>query len=269
MPADGSGEDYFFDVAALFHEIVDRVAVGDAFDALLDDGAVVEDFGDVVGGGADDFYAAVEGLLMRLCADECGQKGMMNIDDLLRELLDEAGGKHLHITGQDNQFDIVFAKQFDLLPLSLLLVLLCDWNHGVGDVVKVGVIFRVGMIADYQANFAGEFAGALAVEQIDKAVVVFGNKNGDARTVVRGGDAPLNRELFGDGSKPLWKILEVELETSEIPFDAGEIETFDAGLVLLEMQDVAAMPVDEIRDCGIKAFAIRTPQQEDGAVLQS
>jgi len=126
-------------------------------------------------------------------------------------------------------------------------------------VVKVGVIFRVGMIADHQRDFASEFAGALAIEQIHKAVVVFGDKNGHARTVVRGGDAPLNRKLFGDGSKPLWKILEVELETGEIPFQAREIETFDAGLVLLEMKDVAAMPVDKIRDRGVEAFAIGAP----------
>src|SRR5579864_4913654 len=86
MPADGSGEDHLFDVAALFYEVLDGVAVRDAFDALLDDGAVVEDFRDVVGGGADDFYATVKGLLVRLCADECGQERMMNIDDLLRKL---------------------------------------------------------------------------------------------------------------------------------------------------------------------------------------
>jgi len=127
-------------------------------------------------------------------------------------------------------------------------------------VVKVGVIFRVGMIADHQRDFAGEFAGALAVEQIDEAVVVFGNKNCHARTVVRGGDAPLNGKLLGDGSKPLGEVFQVELEAFEIPFDAGEIETFDAGLVLLEVKDVAAMPVDEISDCGIEAFAIRAPQ---------
>jgi hypothetical protein len=64
----------------------------------------------------------------------------------------------------------------------------------------------------------------------------------------------LNGKLLGDGSEPLWKILEVEFETCEIPFDACEIETFDAWLVLLEMKDVAAMPVDEVRDCGVEAF---------------
>ena len=134
---------------------------------------VIENFGDIVSGSADDFHAAVEGLLMGLGADECGQKGMVNIDDLLRKLLDKAGRKDLHIAGQNNQFDIIFAKQLDLLPLSLLLVLLCYWNHAVRDVIKVCVVFCVGVIADHQWNFAGEFAGALAVEQIDEAVVVF------------------------------------------------------------------------------------------------
>jgi len=110
MPADGSGEDHLFDVAALFYEVLDGVAVRDAFDALLDDGAVVEDFRDVVGGGADDFYAAVEGLLMGLGADEGGQEGMMDIDDLLGKLFDETGRKHLHVASQDDQFDIIFAK---------------------------------------------------------------------------------------------------------------------------------------------------------------
>src|SRR6202040_1396286 len=207
----------------------DRVAVRYALDTLFNDGSVVEDFCDVMGRGADDFYAAVEGLLMGLGADEGGQEGMMNIDDLLPKLLDKAGGKHLHIAGQDDEFDIIFPKQLDLLPLGVLLVLLCYWNYAVGDVVKVGVVFRVGMIADHQGNFAGEFASALAVEQIDEAVIVLGNKNGYTRTIVRAGDAPLNRKLLGDGSEPFWKVFQIEFETGEIPFDAGKIETFDAG----------------------------------------
>ena len=59
-------------------------------------------------------------------------------------------------------------------------------------------------------------------------------------------NAPPNRKLLGDGRKPLWKIFEIELEPFEIPFDPGEIETFFPGLVLLEVKNVAAMPVDEI-----------------------
>ena len=81
VPADCSREDYLFDVAALFHQVLDRVAVRYAFDALLDDGAIIEHFRDVMGCGADDFYAAVECLLVRFCTYECGQKRMMNIDE--------------------------------------------------------------------------------------------------------------------------------------------------------------------------------------------
>jgi hypothetical protein len=73
-------------------------------------------------------------------------------------------------------------------------------------------------------------------------------------------DAPLNGKLLGDGSKPFWKVFQVEFEPFEIPFDAREIETFDAGLVLLEMKDVAAMPVDKIRDCGVEALSIGASQ---------
>ena len=46
----------------------------DADDALLDDGAIVENFSDVVSGGAKDFYAAVVGLLVGLGANERGQE---------------------------------------------------------------------------------------------------------------------------------------------------------------------------------------------------
>src|ERR1700758_4770735 len=111
VPAYRAGEDYLFDVAALFYKVLDRVSVRDAFDTLLNDGAVIEHFGDIVSGSSDNFHAAVEGLLMGFGADECGQKGMVNIDDLLRKLLDKAGRKDLHIAGQNNQFDIIFAKQ--------------------------------------------------------------------------------------------------------------------------------------------------------------
>ena len=38
------------------------------------------------------------------------------------------------------------------------------------------------------------------------------------------------------------------------------VEDEDAGLVLLEMKDVAAMPIDEIRDCGVEALSIGAPE---------
>ena len=70
VPANGAGEDHFFKVAPFFHKVFKGIAMRNASDALFDDGAVVEDFGDIVRSGADEFYAALIGLLMGSCADE-------------------------------------------------------------------------------------------------------------------------------------------------------------------------------------------------------
>src|ERR1700694_2294429 len=72
VPTNGAGEDHFFKVAPFFHKVFKGIAMRDARDALFDDGAVVEDFGDIVRGGADEFYAALIGLVMGFRADKGG-----------------------------------------------------------------------------------------------------------------------------------------------------------------------------------------------------
>src|SRR4029077_12710169 len=74
MQADGAGEDNFFQIATLANEILDLIAVGDADNVLLNDGAVVEHFGDVVAGGADQLYTAFERLMIGAGAHERGQE---------------------------------------------------------------------------------------------------------------------------------------------------------------------------------------------------
>src|SRR6266851_6388172 len=89
VPADGAGQYDAFHVTAFFDKVFQSVAVRDACHALLDDRSIVEDFRDVVRGSADEFYAPLEGLMMRLGTHKGGQERMVNIDDLLREMLDE------------------------------------------------------------------------------------------------------------------------------------------------------------------------------------
>src|SRR5277367_6486750 len=97
VPANGAREDDLFDVAAFLDEFVDGVAMRYALDALFDDRAVVEHLGDVMRRGANEFYATVKSLLVRLGSDKRGQEGMMNVDDPLRKLLDEVCRQHLHV----------------------------------------------------------------------------------------------------------------------------------------------------------------------------
>ena len=55
-------------------QVLDGVAMRNARDVLFDDGAVVENFRDVMSGRADQLDAALERLMVRLCANERGQK---------------------------------------------------------------------------------------------------------------------------------------------------------------------------------------------------
>jgi len=61
-----------------------------------------------VGGGADEFYAGVVGLLMGLAADEGRQERMMDVDNLLRVAGDEIAREHLHVPREDDEVDISF-----------------------------------------------------------------------------------------------------------------------------------------------------------------
>ena len=68
------GEDYFFQVAALADQVLHGVLVGNAHHLLLDDGSIVEHFGDIVAGGADQFHAPLKRLVIGPRANEGRQK---------------------------------------------------------------------------------------------------------------------------------------------------------------------------------------------------
>jgi len=109
---------------------------------------------------------------------------MMDVDDLLRKLLDEIRGEHLHVAGQNDQFDLVFAEQVELLVFRFRFVLLGHRDDVIGNVIKISVVPGIRVIADHQRDLAGEFPDALPVEQINEAVIVFGNKDGYAGAIV-------------------------------------------------------------------------------------
>src|SRR5262249_40933931 len=107
-------------------------------------------------------------------------------------------------------------------------------------------------------NVAREFAVPLAVEQVDEAVVVFGNENSDARAMAAFDDAPLHAEPYGDWCKCFREIRKVYLETVETPLDAREIETLQPRDVLLEMENVPIALIQELRNGRVQPFLIRT-----------
>src|SRR5579862_7123304 len=239
----------------------------DSCDSLFDDWSIVEDFRDVVRSGADEFYAAVVRLLVRLGTNERRQKRVVNIDDLLQVVANEIRREDLHVSSQDDEVDFAFAEELDFLFFGFGFVFFGDRNHFVLDAIEIGVAFRVGMVADDERNVAREFAVALAVEQVNQAVVILGNKNGDARPMAAFYDAPLHAEPDGDWCKCFCEIRDVDLKTIETPLDAREIKTLSARDVLFEMENVAVALIQELRNGCVQSFLIRTLDQKHTAVL--
>src|SRR5438552_17565640 len=80
MIADRARQHAPLDIASFADEILGRVTMADAFDVLVDDLPLVEIAGDVMRGGADQFDAALMGLVIGPCALESGQERVMDVD---------------------------------------------------------------------------------------------------------------------------------------------------------------------------------------------
>ena len=102
------------------------VAVVDADHVLLDDRALVEVGGDVVGGRADQLHAAVEGLVVGPGALEARQERVVDVDRLARQPAAHVVGEHLHVAGEHDEVDAELLVQAHQLGLGLGLGLRGD-----------------------------------------------------------------------------------------------------------------------------------------------
>ena len=107
MKSDRVSKNLPLHVSAFALQVSDAVAVTDAGDLLLDDGAVIELLGDVVSGGSDDLHTSGSGLLVRIGAGEGGQEGVMDVNAASVPRLGKGGRENLHVAGEHHQIDLV------------------------------------------------------------------------------------------------------------------------------------------------------------------
>ena len=117
-----------------------------------------------------------------------------------------------------------------------------------GHAEEIGVALGVGMITDDQGEIASEFSIALAMKQIHQAVIVLGNEDGHAWPAIAQDDDPVHAELVRDRAKRSIEIVQSQAEAAEFPFDARQVAALFAGLMLLEVQNVAIVAVDELAE---------------------
>ena len=111
MPAHGSRQHYLLQIAAFLEQVIEGIAVGNSNHILLDDGAIVEDFRNVMTGRADQLHTTRKRLMIRFGTNKCRQKRVVNINDSLWILVDELVRKNLHVSRQHNEIRRMVSEQ--------------------------------------------------------------------------------------------------------------------------------------------------------------
>jgi hypothetical protein len=139
-----------------------------------------------VRGGADDFHAAIESLLIRLGAGERRQKGVVNVEDAGGVLRDEIRGEHAHVF---REHQIIRAEWLDEFQQPRLMRL--AGQALVADAMKRQVELaherrQPGMVADDGAHLRIPFPEGVADQDVAQAMMFLGGEHHHALGLYRG-----------------------------------------------------------------------------------
>lgn len=200
-PLDSSRQHLALDVGALLDQVLGAHAVVDPSHALLDDGALVQVGRDEVGRGADDLDTAVVGLVVGLGALERGQEAVVDVDDLAAHGGAQGGREDLHVTGEDDELDVVLLDEVEDLALLGGLGVLGDGQVVELDAVALGQGRKVGVVGDDDGHVDAQLARLSAEEQVVEAVANFGDHDQDAHLAGDGPDVVVHLQLGGQGGE--------------------------------------------------------------------
>ena len=84
--------------------------MGDAHQILLNNRPIVQDFGDVVAGRADQLHTAYKGLVIGLGSYKRRQKRVMDINDAPRILSQKFMWQNLHVARQHDKVRLMLSQ---------------------------------------------------------------------------------------------------------------------------------------------------------------
>ncbi len=184
MQPHGPGEGQTLRVAAFADQILHLVTVTDVGRGLLDDRAVVEIFGDVVGRGTDQLHPPLPSTVVRLRPLEGRQKRVVNIDHR-GETAEEIGTEHLHVLGQHGQFDAVLLQQRQHAGLGLGLGGGRHRHASKGHAELLAEGFQVGVVRHHERHLHGQFTTASTPKQIQQAMALLAGEDRHPRQFIR------------------------------------------------------------------------------------
>lgn len=156
---DGGSKNITLDITASMGQLLGAHPVVDPHDILLNNRALIQIASNKVGRSANDLDTAVISLVVGLGALERGQETVMDVDDAPGHGLAQGRREDLHVAGQDDQVDVVFARQVQDLGFLLRLGVGGDGEVVEGDVVGGGERSEVRVVGDDQWHFNAELAG--------------------------------------------------------------------------------------------------------------
>jgi probable blue pigment (indigoidine) exporter len=168
----GPGQHQPLEVAPDDLELAGPVGVGDPGGVLVDDRALVELGGDVVGRGADDLHAPGPGLVVGAGAAEPGQERVVDVDHPARQGRAHGGRQDLHVAGEDHQLHAELVDQRQQPGVGLLLGPGGDGEVVETDAVALGQRGQVGVVRADRDDVDGQLGGPPPVQEVEQAVVV-------------------------------------------------------------------------------------------------
>src|SRR6056300_1375858 len=110
VPTNRSKQYEAFQIVSNLHQLVGTHRVTNALNRLLDYWALVEMFGDIVRGRADNFHPTRIGLMIGPCTLESGKERMVDIDAAACEPLANTCGKYLHVPSENQEITVRSVK---------------------------------------------------------------------------------------------------------------------------------------------------------------
>jgi hypothetical protein len=218
VPADRARQHRSLHVGAEPDQVGGGVPVIDADDVLLDDRALVQVFGHVVGRGADQLDATVLGLLVGTGADEGGQERVVDVDQRAPGLAEEGRADDLHVAGEHDEVDVA-AQQLELPPLGLVPVVPGRGNVEVRHPEGADRVGQVGVVGEHHHHRHVELAPAAAPQQVQHAVVGLGHHDRHALRPGRLDQRELHVEQRGHlGVEGALKLLARRGEPGQVEF---------------------------------------------------
>src|SRR5690606_20418253 len=244
MIAHGASEYTPFNIAPLAYQTLRRIKMAYTLHILLNDRALIEIAGDVVGGGADQLYATIERLMVGLCALEARQERVVDVDAPAEEIRRQFIGEHLHVTGKNDQ---ISASLFDYATqLPFLLGLRLAGNRQVPERKitqhDVAVDFA-RIVGDDAHHIHGKLARSPAIKKINQAVIKARDENEHLAVLGLVAQGPGHVEALHHGSQGRLGRLYLE-RCGTLEHDPVEVSAGERVAELLKVLDVTTQMIN-------------------------